>query len=404
MIEVKARMVRSAVYLAGETLQCEIIFTNVNEDSTALKNSKEEKKEPKVERLAWASVQIHCQCSVNSSRIVIPQKNDTSTVDLTSPVVLKSSTSFAPSRGEQGQCLMDTQPKILFCDLELAPGESRTFLYSEIIPADGPPSFKGYAVKYSYKVTLGTSRVNSQFKLLRLPLRVLTVRGLTETENFFGLPEQTSNPFLENKANNNSLLDIAVDYLTAVTSKRNSHVYNIVSNKGHVGKFCLFKSAYRIGEEIVGSFDFTDTLIPCVKYTVTLQSEEHIPEEYRPPHCKNSGAIYTSYCSVQEYCLHAKKTHLVLPVPVTVCPEFESDLVCLKWRLHFEFVLASGVLPAGASPLQSTYPQLDTATWQGPADIETEIMTWDFPVKLLATNPLQASSISMIRTSNSMMF
>ena len=27
--------------------------------------------------------------------------------------------------GEEGQCLMSTQPKILFCDLELAPGESK---------------------------------------------------------------------------------------------------------------------------------------------------------------------------------------------------------------------------------------------------------------------------------------
>ena len=42
-------------------------------------------------------------------------------------------------------------------------------------------------------------------------------------------------------------------------------IYNIVSNRGTVGKFCLFKSAYRIGEEIVGSFDFSDSLIVCQK-------------------------------------------------------------------------------------------------------------------------------------------
>lgn len=32
-----------------------------------------------------------------------------------------------------------------------------------------------------------------------------------------------------------------------------------------MGRFCLFKSAYRIGEEIVGSFDFSDSLIICLK-------------------------------------------------------------------------------------------------------------------------------------------
>ena len=42
-------------------------------------------------------------------------------------------------------------------------------------------------------------------------------------------------------------------------------VYNIVSDRGTVGKFCHFKSAYRIGEEIVGSFDFSDSVIVCQK-------------------------------------------------------------------------------------------------------------------------------------------
>lgn len=32
---------------------------------------------------------------------------------------------FVSVAGEQGRCLLSTQPKILFCDLELAPGESR---------------------------------------------------------------------------------------------------------------------------------------------------------------------------------------------------------------------------------------------------------------------------------------
>ena len=45
-------------------------------------------------------------------------------------------------------------------------------------------------------------------------------------------------------------------------------VYNIVSDRGSVGRFCLFKSAYRIGEEIVGSFDFSDSLIICLKVKI----------------------------------------------------------------------------------------------------------------------------------------
>lgn len=35
-------------------------------------------------------------------------------------------TFFIVDSGERGQCVLDTPPKILFCDLRLDPGESKT--------------------------------------------------------------------------------------------------------------------------------------------------------------------------------------------------------------------------------------------------------------------------------------
>ena len=49
--------------------------------------------------------------------------------------------------------------------------------YSEMVPVDGPPSFRGQAVKYVYKLTIGCQRVNSPIKLLRVPFRVLVLQG-----------------------------------------------------------------------------------------------------------------------------------------------------------------------------------------------------------------------------------
>jgi hypothetical protein len=51
-------------------------------------------------------------------------------------------------------------------------------LYSELLPSEAPPSYRGQAVKYSYKITIGMQRVNCPIKLLRVPLRVLVVNGL----------------------------------------------------------------------------------------------------------------------------------------------------------------------------------------------------------------------------------
>ena len=39
-----------------------------------------------------------------------------------------------------------------------------------------------------------------------------------------------------------------------------------------MGRFCLFKSAYRIGEEIVGSFDFSESFIMCLKVNMLIGS------------------------------------------------------------------------------------------------------------------------------------
>lgn len=407
------RLLRGSVFFAGECIECEIIFTNVadgkketcshpcNHVNNDFSNGSNE-----TDRLAWASAQIHCQCTVNESRVVLPTTNSRMdrTLNQISSDANASCTSFVPSRGEQGRCLLSTQPKILFCDLELAPGESRNYFYSDTIPFDGVPSYKGHTVKYSYKITVGTSRVQGHSKLLKLPVRILSLQGLGRIEQFLCKQENSHNPFLDDSNPETSLLDLAVDILTTVTSKRNSHVYNIVSGRGSIGKFCLFKSAYRIGEEIVGSFDFSESLILCLKFSVVLQSEELIPENSRNPSKQSSDVTYSSFTSVQENCLHTKKTHLVLPIPYTACPEFISDLVCLKWRLHFEFTIALSPLPGGDSPVQQTTPFTDNASWQGPSDIQAETMSWDLPVKIIATNPLHASSISMHRTSSTMVF
>ena len=67
-------------------------------------------------------------------------------------------------------------------------------------------------------------------------------------------------------------------------------------------------------------------------FSAVLQSEEHIPEDLHNPSKQSLEVTYSSFTSVQENCLHTKKTHLVLPIPFTACPEFVSDLgkSCLK--------------------------------------------------------------------------
>lgn len=106
MIEVKARLLRGCVYFAGETIECEIVFTCVEKTQGRTNNAacnhvdtETIERTCQVERLAWASAQIHCQCTANESRVIIPKRLSQIPGQL-SPETATSSTSFVPSRGE----------------------------------------------------------------------------------------------------------------------------------------------------------------------------------------------------------------------------------------------------------------------------------------------------------------
>ena len=60
--------------------------------------------------------------------------------------------------------LLSTPQSILFVDLRLAPGESRTYNYSFTLPQGIPPSHRGKAIKISYNLVIGTQRAANTAK------------------------------------------------------------------------------------------------------------------------------------------------------------------------------------------------------------------------------------------------
>lgn len=209
MIEVVAELSRGPVFLAGEALECVVTVTNPLPPTATSASS---------EALAWASAQIHCQFHASESRVALPPP-DSSQPD----VQPDSQTVFLPHRGERGQCILSTPPKILFCDLRLDPGESKSYSYSEVLPIEGPPSFRGQSVKYVYKLTIGCQRVNSPITLLRVPLRVLVLTGLQDVRFPQDEAVAPSSPFLEEDEGGKKdswLAELAGERLMAATSCR----------------------------------------------------------------------------------------------------------------------------------------------------------------------------------------
>uniref|UniRef100_A0A3B4TVG9 GP1 homolog, RAB6A GEF complex partner 1 n=2 Tax=Seriola dumerili TaxID=41447 RepID=A0A3B4TVG9_SERDU len=383
MIEVVASMARGPVFLAGELMECLITFTNPMSHLSTSASS---------EMLAWASAQIHCQFHASENRVALPAQGNKQDVQAESDTVL------IPSRGERGQCVLDTPPKILFCDLRLDPGESKTYSYSELVPIDGPPSFRGQSVKYVYKLTIGCQRVNSPIKLLRVPFRVLVLQGMPEPP--FPQDEEVSpsNPFLEEEEASRRdarPLERALDMLMATTSRRCPHMFNITNMRGKVAKFCIFKTVYRLGEDIVGTFNFSEGDIPCLQYSVSLQSEEEIQQQYqRRP---GQAVSVTGHGRHLESCLHTASSHFSLPIPLNVTPGFSTDIVSLRWRLHFEFVTAREPM----EPPTVLQNQSEVTVWAGAEHVDVDTFSWDLPIKVLPTNPALASYMSQFTGTNS---
>jgi RAB6A-GEF complex partner protein 2 len=73
--------------------------------------------------------------------------------------------------------LITTPQSILFVNLQLAPGESKSYSYTFKLPRGLPPTHKGKAIKISYSLVIGTQRATKgkeqHVQQVELPFRVL---------------------------------------------------------------------------------------------------------------------------------------------------------------------------------------------------------------------------------------
>ncbi|QIW97943.1 hypothetical protein AMS68_003461 [Peltaster fructicola] len=78
------------------------------------------------------------------------------------------------SAGTKSIPLLSTPQSLLFVDVTLAPGESKSFVYRFSLPKGLPPSHKGRAIKVEYNLAIGIQRPGGQsVKYVNAPFRVL---------------------------------------------------------------------------------------------------------------------------------------------------------------------------------------------------------------------------------------
>jgi len=235
-------------------------------------------------------------------------------------------------------------------------------------------------------------------------LRVLVLQEFTDAVQLHDNEELApTNPFLTDQGKE-SPLDSALQILQMVSSQRTQKFYNLTNSRGHVVKFCAFKHAFKLGDDIVGALDFSESNVICVQYAVTLQSVEEVTPECRK--LENQKPSISSLSKAHEMCIGFQQTHFVLPVPLHMTPSFFTDLINLKWRLHFEFVTStSGPADVNMKPAEQPPPEgLDGKIWQGPSNIDIDTMVWDLPVKIYPNLPSHLSQGTQTSTQYELRF
>ncbi len=388
-MEVTTELMSTGVYLSGDQLTCDITFRNVGRgDEVATKHV--------TENLAWASAQLQCICQMASNAAAARRDSESSEI-LSGNVT----TSLQPQRDAFSHEVAATQPKILFCDLTLLPGESRTFRFEAVIPVSAPHSYHGRGIKYTHRVIVASQRLNCNIATLKVPFRVLSVAGLSSfrdserTNDLRQTNPPITNPFLAAAAHDSPAKDSSektpesvLSMLQEPSARRVATYYNIKNTKGLVGKLCLFKTSYRLGEDVIGLFDFTGAESQCMQFSVSLYVEEQLLDE-----SLKSKAKVTTRQSCQEFSFGYDETNFALPIPLHATPSFADKNCKLTWMLRFEFVIsASGADPI---PLQPVLEPESTVghEWNGPAHCQVETMTWNLPITVLPTNPKPVASL-----------
>jgi hypothetical protein len=171
------------------------------------------------------------------------------------------------------------------------------------------------------------------------------------------------------------VLDFARSAIDETTSAR-LHKYFKINNGTHsFATVALFKNVFKLGDDITCrlTFDQKDDL-RCTVVTIRLETiEEDLQNDKNVPNVTIHVVKYIVTMFMQD-------CHCVLPIPGNAVPAFTTDAVCLRWRLHFDFLVSNGSQidqNIGSSTIKK--------------ELQCEKIPWDHYIQVHACNPFNVN-------------
>lgn len=174
-----------------------------------------------------------------------------------------------------------------------------------------------------------------------------------------------------------------------------SNRFNIARSGQPVAVLTLLRPAYRLGETIIGTIDFTvppgsqDDQNQAATYSVNLELES--AERVDPSLALRSGSSIQRvtrkvHASMRENSLFARALSFSLAIPAHATPTFETTGVSLLWRLRVEFTTER-------QPAHMSWPEDDGQERSG--ELLEEIGRDERGMSLLAKERLMAETFEI---------
>uniref|UniRef100_A0A915D3X5 Uncharacterized protein n=1 Tax=Ditylenchus dipsaci TaxID=166011 RepID=A0A915D3X5_9BILA len=196
------------------------------------------------------------------------------------------------------QAIYPSKPSIIFCD--------------------------GHFVKYSWYISVAVQHVDAPIKMLHLPIKVINA-----TKTYI------ANPFICKDEKKPSVIEILSSRVEEITSSRSYRVFEIRSGDSVFAAITMFKSVFKLGDDIIGRMSFPQIGVHCLQVLIKLETVEvNLLGDKKEE--KVSSHFTEHYMTA-----FVGETHFKVSIPLTGTPSFSTEAVQLRYRLHFEFVTST---------------------------------------------------------------
>ncbi|KAJ3222574.1 hypothetical protein HK099_002128 [Clydaea vesicula] len=268
--------------------------------------------------------------------------------------------------------IFSTPPSILFSNLELFIGETKTYRYEIELPPILPASHRGKVVHFTYKLTVGVYRKGKkESQVFQIPFRLFSrteengsrplyeimnpciinkdvaivtdISNVTESLSAFEQSRKDQGFNLKNEdpgtPTTESCARSSISNILLACQFAKKVSYDICKNNEPVAQVLLLRSTYRLGETVTGVINFANSTIPCYQISLFLENCETIELPYalqsKLQTIKQTRRVYSEH---HKNVLNAKRCNINLNIPIFASPDISTTLASVNWCLRMEFI------------------------------------------------------------------